>query len=177
MVMSGSAGIVSAQVALPEVVINRPEGLTRVIAAFKNIFKSAREPRWFYGGKNYAVTFLMNDLKYNALFMDNGDLIYQISYGQESAIPARLKRQVFRKFKNYRIISVINVQQEGKDIWYIIGEGRNEFLNVNIKDGVMSKGTKSRKYEQPVRLVSLPVRQSGSTELQLLKQHGTDFGV
>lgn len=148
MIMLGSLGISFAQITLPEVIINRPEGLTRVIAAFKNIFKDAREPRWFYGGKNYAVTFLMNDQKYNALFMQNGSLIYQISYGQENRIPLDLKRRVYRKFKGYHIISVINVQQEGESILYIIGEGRNDFLNVNIKGGIMSVGTKSKKYDQ-----------------------------
>ena len=154
MIVLGSVGINSAQITLPEVMINRPEGLTKVIAAFKSIFKEAREPRWFYGGKNYAVTFLMNDQKYNALFMNNGSLIYQISYGQENTIPADLKRRVYRKFKGYRIISVINVQQEGENIWYIIGEGKNDFLNVNIKGGVMSDGTKSKKYQQELSWVS-----------------------
>lgn len=154
MVISGSVGTNWAQITLPEAVINRPEGLTKVIAAFKNIFKDAREPRWFYGGTNYAVTFLMNDLKYNALFMKNGNLIYQISYGQENNIPANLKRKVVRRFKDYRIISVINVQQEGHSIWYIVGEGKKDFLNVSIKEGIMSEGRRSKKYEQGVSLVS-----------------------
>jgi hypothetical protein len=154
LVVVGSVGINLAQITLPEVIINRPEGLTRVIASFNKLFKDAREPRWYYGGTNYAVTFLWNDLKYNALFMQNGHLVYQISYGNENIIPSELKGQVFDRFKGYHIISVINVQQNGRNIWHIIGEGKHDFLNVTVEEGVMSDGWKSKKYERQSTLVS-----------------------
>lgn len=135
--LSGIMGNVFAQINLPEVIINRPEGLTKVIAAFNSMYKEAREPHWYYRSDNYAVTFVMNDLKYNVLFMKNGNLIYQISYGNERNIPEKFKRIISKKFRNYDIISAINYQQNAKNMWLVTGEGNKDFLNVKIDGGVI----------------------------------------
>ena len=33
------------------------------------------------------------------------------------------------------------------NIWFITGEGKKDFLNVNFEDGVMSEGTKVKRYD------------------------------
>ena len=146
MLILGLAGNNSAQIHLPEVIINRPAGLTRVLAVFNIMYKEAREPRWYHRGDNYAVTFVMNDLKYNVLFMKNGQLIYQISYGNESNIPRKFKPIITRKFQNYAIISAINYQQDEKNMWLVIGEGEKDFLNVKIDDGIIVEEKLTVKY-------------------------------
>lgn len=130
-------GNVLAQINLSEVIINRPAGLTKVIAAFNSRYKEARETRWYYRNDHYAVTFVMNDLKYNVLYMKNANLIYQISYGNERNIPLKFKRIISKKFRNYDIISAINYQQNAKNMWLVTGEGNKDFLNVKIDGGVI----------------------------------------
>ncbi|MEO8794640.1 MAG: hypothetical protein ABI390_04180 [Daejeonella sp.] len=138
----------SAQINLPEVTITSPEQLPeKVSEAFKSTFKGTVEPIWFHPNRNYVVTFLMNDIKHKALFSKNGYLIYHISYGNEKTIPADLKPMVNRKFEGYDIIAAINVKQNRRDIWFIIGQGAKDFLNVNIEEGVMSDGEKVPRYD------------------------------
>lgn len=139
-------GNVLAQINLSEVIINRPAGLTKVIAAFNSRYKEARETRWYYRNDHYAVTFVMNDLKYNVLYMKNGNLIYQISYGYERDIPEKFKRIISNKFRNYDIISAINYRQDTKNTWHVTGEGDKDFLNVKIDGGIIVEEKRTPKY-------------------------------
>ena len=153
MVLSGILTLVivdkaAAQINLPEVSITSPDQLPLKVAnAFQSTFPDAKAPRWFHPNKNYIVTFLMDDIKHNALFSKNGHLIYQIAYGNESTIPDELQPQVEEKFDGYDIIAAINVKQNGRDIWLITGEGKRDFLNVSIEEGVMSEGTRVKRYD------------------------------
>ena len=146
MLIVGLAGNISAQIILPEVIINRPAGLTKVIAVFKSMYKEAREARWYYRNDHYAVTFVMNDLKYNVLYRNNGHLIYQISYGNERNIPEKFKRIIRSKFLNYDIISAINYRQDTKNTWLVTGEGEKDILNVKIDGGIIVEEKRTPKY-------------------------------
>lgn len=145
----------SAQIKLPEVTITSPDQLpVKVTKAFQSTFPDAKTPTWYHPNKNYVVTFLMNDIKHNALFSKNGYLIYQISYGNESTIPEEMQSQVEDQFEGYNIIAAINVKQDGRDMWFITGEGEKDFLNVSVEEGVMSKPTKVKRYGSKTALVT-----------------------
>lgn len=146
MLIMGLVGNNFAQINLPEVIINRPAGLTRVLAVFKIMYKEARETRWYYRGDKYAVTFLMNDLKYNVLFMKDGQLVYQISYGNERNIPEKFKPIITKKFHSHAIISAINYQHDSKNMWLFIGEGEKDFLNLKIDEGVIVEEKRTPKH-------------------------------
>lgn len=73
-------------------------------------------------------------------------MIYHINYGNETTIPADLQAQVEERFEGYDIIAAINVKQGGRDIWFLTGEGKKDFLNVNIEEGVMSEPARSKRY-------------------------------
>lgn len=135
----------TAQIDLPEVSIIRPEQLP--LKAFESTFPDAKAPRWFHRNKKYIVTFLMDDIKHNALFSKNGKLIYQIAYGNQNTIPDNFQPQVEERFDGYDIIAAINVKQNGRDVWLITGEGKRDFLNVSIVEGLMSEGTKVKRYD------------------------------
>ena len=153
MVLSGILTLVivdkaAAQSNLPEVSITSPDQLPLKVAnAFQSTFPEAKAPRWFHPNKNYIVTFLMDDIKHNALFSKNGKLIYQIAYGNQSTIPEELQAQVEERFDGYEIIAAINVKQSGRDIWLITGEGKRDFLNVSVEEGVLSAETKVKRYD------------------------------
>ena len=143
-----------AQIKLPEVKITSPEQLpVKVTKAFQSTFPDAKAPTWYHPNKNYVVTFLMNDIKHNALFSKNGYLIYQISYGNENTIPEEMQPQVEEQFDGYNIIAAINVKQDGRDMWFITGEGQRDFLNVSVEEGVMSAPTKVKRYGSKPALV------------------------
>lgn len=144
----------SAQIKLPEVTITSPDQLpAKVTKAFQSTFPDAKAPTWYHPNKNYVVTFLMDDIKHNALFSKNGYLIYQISYGNENTIPDEMQPQVDKQFNGYNIIAAINVKQNGRDLWFITGEGQKDFLNVSVEEGVMSKPTKVKRYGPKPALV------------------------
>jgi len=136
-----------AQIKLPEITITSPSDVPdKVSTAFQSTFKDAKAPKWYHPNKNYVVTFIMDDIKHNALFSKNGYLIYHISYGNENTIPSEFKAAVKSKFSDYDIIAVINVQQDGRNVWFITGEGKKDFMNVSIDEGVMSEEKRVRKY-------------------------------
>ena len=138
----------AAQIKLPEVTITSPDQLpVKVSEAFQSTFPDAKTPRWYHPNKNYVVTFLMNDIKHNALFAKNGSLIYHISYGNGKTIPQNLQGQVEERFEGYDIIAAIQVEQNGRNILFITGEGKKDFLNVSIEDGIMSEGTRVKRYD------------------------------
>lgn len=137
-----------AQINLPEVAITSPDQLPAKVAdAFNSTFPDAKAPRWYHPNKNYVVTFLMDDVKHNALFSKNGYMIYQISYGNKSTIPSDLLPQVEDRFEGYEVVAAINVKQNGRNIWLINGESERDFLNVSIEDGVMSEGTRIKRQD------------------------------
>lgn len=144
----------TAQVKLPEVKITSPEQLpAKVSKAFQSTFPDAKTPSWYHPNKNYVVTFLMDDIKHNALFSKNGYLIYHISYGNEKTIPQDLQSQVEERFEGYDIIAAIKVEQNGRNILFITGEGKRDFLNVSVEEGVMSEGTKVKRYGTKLSIV------------------------
>jgi hypothetical protein len=137
----------NAQVNLPELRITSPADVPdKVASAFEKSFADAQTPKWFHPNKNYVVTFIMDDIKHNALFTKNGYLLYHISYGNENTIPEEFRAMISSKFQNYDIIAVINVKQDSKSVWFITGEGKKDFLNLKIEDGVISEETRSHKF-------------------------------
>ncbi len=137
----------SAQIKLPEVTITSPDQLpAKVAEAFKSTFKDAEAPRWYHPNANYVVTFLQNDIKQHALFSKRGTLIYHVSYGTENILPQELKPMIEERFKGYQIIAAIQVRQSKRDIWFVTGEGKSDFLNVSIEDGIMSEPTRVKRY-------------------------------
>ena len=139
-------GHVSAQVVLPEVTITSARNIPqRVDEAFKTTFESAEDPVWYQANKNYLVKFLDNDMKNNALFRKNGQLIYNISYGFEKDIPEEVFNLVSNRYKEYDVVVAFNVKQDERNIWIVNLEDEKTMVTARVEDGVLDEARRIKK--------------------------------
>lgn len=137
---------VSAQVVLPEVTITSARSIPeRVDEAFKTTFKNAEDPVWYQANKNYLVKFLDNDMKNNALFRKNGQMIYQISYGFEKDIPEEVFNLVNNRYKEYEVTVAFNVKQDERNIWIVNLENEKNMVTARVEDGVLDEARRIKK--------------------------------
>lgn len=137
---------VSAQVVLPEVTITSARSIPeRVDEAFKTTFQNAEDPVWYQANKNYLVKFLDNDMKNNALFRKNGQLVYQISYGFEKDIPEEVFNLVSNRYKDYDVTVAFNVKQDERNIWIVNLEDEKNMVTARVEDGVLDEARRIKK--------------------------------
>lgn len=136
----------SAQIVLPEVTItgarNVPE---KVNDAFQSTFKDAGDPVWYIANKNYLVKFINNDMKNNALFRKNGQLVYNISYGYEKDIPDNVSSLIKNRYKDYEVVVAFNVKQDNRDIWVVNLENEKSIVMARVEEGVLDEASRTKK--------------------------------
>jgi hypothetical protein len=141
-------GTASAQVVLPEVTItgarNVPE---RVDEAFKSTFKDAQDPVWYTANKNFLVKFINNDMKNNALFRKNGQLVYNISYGYEKDLPEEVSSLVKNRYKDYDVVVAFNVKQNERDIWVVNLENDKNTVMARVEEGRLDEASRTKKLQ------------------------------
>ena len=136
----------SAQVVLPEVTITSAKNIPdKVDKAFKSTFENAQDPVWYQANKNYLVKFLDNDMKNNALFRKNGQMIYQISYAYEKDIPEEVGNMVKDRYKDYNIVVAFNVKQDQRDVWIVNLENEKSLVTARVEDGVLNEATRTKR--------------------------------
>ena len=139
-------GHVSAQVVLPEVTITSARSIPeRVDEAFKTTFENAEDPVWYQANKNYLVKFIDNDMKNNALFRKNGQMIYHISYGFEKDIPEDVFNLVSNRYKEYDVVVAFNVKQDERNIWIVNLENEKNMVTARVEDGVLDEARRIKK--------------------------------
>lgn len=136
----------SAQVVLPEVTITSSKNIPeKVDKAFKSTFENAQDPVWYQANKNYLVKFLDNDMKNNALFRKNGQLVYQISYAYEKDIPEDVDNMVKERYKDYNVVVAFNVKQDQRDVWIVNLENEKNLVTARVEDGVLNEATRTKR--------------------------------
>ena len=139
---------VSAQVVLPEVTITATHNIPdKVDKAFKSTFSNAADPVWYQANKNYLVKFIDNDMKNNALFRKNGEMIYKISYGYDKDIPVDVSKMIKDKYDGYNVVVAFNVKQEQRDIWIVNLENDKNIVTARVEDGVLDEAKRLKKKE------------------------------
>jgi hypothetical protein len=107
----------------------------KINKAFDHTFKDASNLRWYEIDKNFLVKFDMNDRENRALFSRKGALVYHITYGEESFLPAGVRHMVRSSYYDQRITRVLRVMQEKRLIWIIHLEDARECILARVEDG------------------------------------------
>lgn len=136
----------SAQIVLPEVTITGARDVPeQVNEAFQSTFKDAEDPVWYLANKNYLVKFINNDMKNNALFRKNGQLVYHISYGYEKDIPENVSSLIKNRYKDYEVVVAFNVKQDERDIWVVNLENEKNIVMARVEEGVLDEASRTKK--------------------------------
>jgi hypothetical protein len=125
---------------LPPVIIYAKSNVTEAVtAAFEKRFKNASDERWFKIDKNFLVSFITGDLKNNALFKQNGRMVYHIAFGNEKNLPQVIKDQVMGEYADYNITTAAEVHIGNRDVWVINLEGMKKYVTVRVEDGELQE--------------------------------------
>jgi len=125
---------------LPPVIITSSASVTKKVNdAFTRDFKNAIDAKWIAIDKNYLVKFITADQNNAALYDKRGYQIYHISYGTEKHLPQRIKNQLMNQYKNGRITSVFNVNQDRRNIWIANIEDGNAYVIARVEDGELEE--------------------------------------
>ncbi len=115
--------------------------------AFKQAYTNAENPRWYKVDKNFLAKFIANDMNHNALFVKNGYLKYDISFGYEYNLPEDIYNQVQSSYNDYRITRTINLKGSDRNFWIVNLEGDKYFYTVSVEEGELHELEKFRKEE------------------------------
>lgn len=133
-------------ITLPTVVVSSGTTVSaEVDKAFKKTFPNAEKLRWYTLDKNYLAKFIKDDLKHQALLSKKGRLKYDITYGGESQLPEDVRQKINDSYNDYKITSVANVKESGRDIWVINLESLNNFVVARAEEDVFEEVAKVRR--------------------------------
>jgi hypothetical protein len=133
-------------ITLPTVIVSSGTTVSaEVDKAFKKTFPNAEKLRWYTLDKNYLAKFIKDDLKHQALLSKKGRLKYDITYGGESQLPEDVRQKISDSYNDYKITSVANVKESGRDIWVINLESLNNFVVARAEDDVFEEVAKVRR--------------------------------
>ena len=133
-------------ITLPTVIVSSGTTVSaEVDKAFKKTFPNAEKLRWYTLDKNYLAKFIKDDLKHQALLSKKGRLKYDITYGGESQLPEDVRQKISDSYNDYKITSVANVKESGRDIWVINLESLNNFVVARAEEDVFEEVVKVRR--------------------------------
>ena len=107
--------------------------------AFGQLFQNSEFVNWSAAGKNYLVTFSLDNKKNRVLLDKNGVIIYSISYGTEKDLPFDIRKMVKSVYYDYSINMITQVKQNKRAIWLILLEDSNKFLTLRIENDEMEE--------------------------------------
>jgi len=117
--------------------LHPPEALnisTKALQSFDHLFGKSQFVNWSAAGKNYLITFSLENKKYRALLNKNGFLVYSICYGTEKDMPASIRKIVKSMYYDYTINMTMQVNQQNRSIWLVFLEDSHQFLTVRIEN-------------------------------------------
>lgn len=144
--MTVSAQDKDSVITLPTVTVTSNTVVSaEVDKAFKRTFPDAEHLRWYTLDKNYLAKFIEKDLNHQALLTKKGRLKYDITYGGESQLPADVRQKVKDSYEDYKVTSVANVKESGRNIWVINMESPSHFVVARAEDDVFEEVEKVAK--------------------------------
>jgi hypothetical protein len=112
---------------------------------FHKLFSEASDVKWYDRDNNFVAIFSMNEQDHHTLFTKKGGLIYHIIYGFEKDLPAETRKLIKSVYYDYKIISAIKVEENGRNIWVVNMEDEKSIVTVRVEDGEMEEVKKLQK--------------------------------
>ena len=135
--------VVSSSFAQPSTVKNLQPALSNsssikiyknVVDEFEKKFATAENVQWEKHQKNFLAKFSVGDQDKRVLFNPRGIVIYEISYGKESHLPTRIRKDVKRNYVEFLITSATLVNEANRSIWVINLEDDQYYVIVRVEN-------------------------------------------
>ncbi len=106
------------------------ESNPKLKTAFTTIFPSAVQQQWGRVAKGYYVAFINNGRKSSAGFDVDGNLNYVISECAEEQLPASLRLEIRKNYRNYKLLSGTTIQAHGATAYQATLEGDKDYITL-----------------------------------------------
>lgn len=107
----------------------------KVLSAFKNEFKSAKEITWTIATNYYQASFEYNDQHVFAYYNIEGDLLGLTRYISPADLPLALQSDLKKNYIEYWISDLFEVSNEEGTAYYITVENADTKKVLKAKDG------------------------------------------
>jgi hypothetical protein len=107
----------------------------KVLGAFKNEFKSAKDITWTIGSNYYQASFLYNDQHVAAYYSTEGELMGLTRYISPADLPLALQSDLKKNYSEYWISDLFEVANEEGTTYYITVEDADTKKVLKAKDG------------------------------------------
>ena len=89
---------------------------SKVTGSFNKTFKGAA-PKWYKLDNQYLARFTQDGKITHALYKANGYMVYSVTKGSESLLPADVRRVIKSNFTEYEITAATKVTSLGITAW------------------------------------------------------------
>ncbi len=107
----------------------------KVLNAFNNEFKTAREVEWTVGNDYYKATFTYNDRHVFAYYNVNGELLALTRYMSPFDLPLALQSSLRKIYSGYWISDLFEVANNDGTAYYITLENADTKTVLKASDG------------------------------------------
>jgi hypothetical protein len=107
----------------------------KVLGAFKNEFKSAKEITWTIAPNYYQASFIYNDQHVAAYYSVEGELLGLTRYISPSDLPLTLQSDLKKNYSDYWISDLFEVANEQGTTYYITVEDADSKKVLKATDG------------------------------------------
>src|SRR3954471_2269867 len=133
-------GLLAVTVALSSFAAEGNKVNFSVLNSFKSQFKNVSEVEWT-SGENYSkATFVLNNVRTEALYSDAGEFIGTNQAVTLEALPVSAKRAFAKKYSDYTVKEAIRFEGAQESAYYISAENAKGPVVLKVEDsGSISK--------------------------------------
>ena len=102
--------------------------------SFKSDFKNATDVSWTAGADYAKANFILNNVRMEAFYNQNGELIGTSKGITPDQLPVSAKRNFAKKFGSYNVKEAIRFEGADDAAYYISAENDKEAVVVKISD-------------------------------------------
>ncbi|MDQ6761597.1 MAG: hypothetical protein M3015_03095 [Bacteroidota bacterium] len=111
----------------------------KILKNFNKNYHDVIDVKWEQGNGTFLAIFYENKILYKTLFSKNGKIIYTIYFGPEKQLPADIRGIVKSQYYDYKIIQVVNIMENQRQIWVVYMGGDLNYVTVRIENGEMEE--------------------------------------
>ncbi|MFN2439845.1 MAG: hypothetical protein ABR503_11650 [Chitinophagaceae bacterium] len=102
----------------------------KVLSAFKQSFKDAKEVAWSEYENFYEVKFIHNTVRSMISYDLEGNILQSRRYYQEDMLPLLIKAKINKRYNDKKIFGITEMASDSEVAYYIILEDDKNWLTV-----------------------------------------------
>jgi hypothetical protein len=103
----------------------------KVMQAFTETFKNAREVVWYEHPNSYEVKFKQNEIVSRVSYDNEGNIVRSIRYYYEDNLPLYIREKLKKDFRNKKIFGITELANANEINYFIVLEDDKNWFQVH----------------------------------------------